>query len=245
VAGALERDVTGVWALLGALVVATAIGWALRHRDGRFRPARRGRTHGLPASVAGPAGPPSDAGHEQAAGNQTARTSGTDPSATAARPAAGSTTRPLLSGPPTAPDATGQPSAPGTAGQPPEPGTGGRATGAPAGGTQPGSLAAELAALGQAGGERATLLQFSTAFCAPCRTTRAVLAEVARVVPGVAHVEVDAEAHLDLVRRLGVRRTPTVLVLDGAAREVSRASGAPPSRAAVIAALGPAAALDQ
>lgn len=76
-------------------------------------------------------------------------------------------------------------------------------------------------------GERATLLQFSSAFCAPCRATRRVLADVAAVVPGVVHVEVDAEHHLDLVRRLGVLRTPTTLVLDAQGREVSRASGAP------------------
>jgi thiol-disulfide isomerase/thioredoxin len=76
-------------------------------------------------------------------------------------------------------------------------------------------------------GERATLLQFSSAFCAPCRATRRVLAEVAGVVPGVTHVEVDAEHHLELVRRLGVTRTPTTLILDAAGREISRASGAP------------------
>jgi thiol-disulfide isomerase/thioredoxin len=76
-------------------------------------------------------------------------------------------------------------------------------------------------------GERATLLQFSSAFCAPCRATRRILAEVAAVVPGVAHVEIDAEHHLDLVRRVGVLRTPTTLVLDGRGHEVTRASGAP------------------
>jgi thiol-disulfide isomerase/thioredoxin len=76
-------------------------------------------------------------------------------------------------------------------------------------------------------GERATLLQFSTAFCAPCRATRRTLAEVAEVVPGVAHVEIDAEHHLELVRRLRILRTPTTLVLDADGREVSRASGAP------------------
>jgi thiol-disulfide isomerase/thioredoxin len=76
-------------------------------------------------------------------------------------------------------------------------------------------------------GERATLLQFSSAFCAPCRATRRVLGEVADVLPGVAHVEVDAEQHLDLVRRLGVVRTPTTLVLDPDGRELTRASGAP------------------
>lgn len=76
-------------------------------------------------------------------------------------------------------------------------------------------------------GERATLLQFSSAFCAPCRATRRVLADVAEAVPGVVHVEVDAEHHLDLVRRLGVVRTPTTLVLDPGGREVTRAAGAP------------------
>jgi thiol-disulfide isomerase/thioredoxin len=87
-------------------------------------------------------------------------------------------------------------------------------------------------------GERATLLQFSSAFCAPCRTTRRVLEDVARIVPGVRHVEVDAEHHLDLVRQLGILRTPTTLVLDQHGREVSRASGAP-TRQAVIASLDP------
>ncbi|MGH3348534.1 MAG: thioredoxin family protein [Nocardioides sp.] len=76
-------------------------------------------------------------------------------------------------------------------------------------------------------GERATLLQFSSAFCAPCRATRRVLADVATAVPGVRHVELDAEQHLDLVRRIGVTRTPTTLVLDGTGREVTRAAGAP------------------
>jgi thiol-disulfide isomerase/thioredoxin len=88
-------------------------------------------------------------------------------------------------------------------------------------------------------GERATLLQFSSAFCAPCRSTRHTLAAVAEQVPGVAHVEVDAEHHLEMVRRLGVLRTPTTLVLDAAGREVSRAAGAP-RRDQVLAALAAA-----
>ncbi|MFW6774231.1 TlpA family protein disulfide reductase [Nocardioides sp. CPCC 205120] len=93
---------------------------------------------------------------------------------------------------------------------------------------EPGAWA-RAAAAGVPGepGERATLLQFSSAFCAPCRATRRVLGEVAELVPGVAHVEVDAEHHLQLVRDLDVRRTPTTLVLDAAGREVTRAAGAP------------------
>jgi thiol-disulfide isomerase/thioredoxin len=76
-------------------------------------------------------------------------------------------------------------------------------------------------------GERATLLQFSSAFCAPCRTTRVVLADVAAGQPGVVHVEVDAEQHLDLVRTLGIMRTPTTIVLGPDGRELGRAAGAP------------------
>src|SRR5580704_5477168 len=86
-------------------------------------------------------------------------------------------------------------------------------------------------------GSRATLLQFSSAFCAPCRATRRVLAEVAGMTDGVAHLEIDAESHLDLVRRLDVRRTPTVFVLGPDGRIARRASGQP-RKADVIAALG-------
>ncbi|WP_406256492.1 thioredoxin family protein [Streptomyces nigra] len=88
-------------------------------------------------------------------------------------------------------------------------------------------------------GERATLVQFSSAFCAPCRATRRVLGEVAGMVPGVRHIEIDAEAHLDLVRRLDILKTPTVLVLDADGAVVRRATGQP-RKADVIAALGEA-----
>jgi thiol-disulfide isomerase/thioredoxin len=81
--------------------------------------------------------------------------------------------------------------------------------------------------LGQPLGERATLVQFSSAFCAPCRATRRILTEVTGLVDGVAHVEIDAESRLDLVRRLGVLKTPTVFVTDSAGRIVKRAAGQP------------------
>ncbi|MFS3126847.1 TlpA family protein disulfide reductase [Nocardioides sp. Bht2] len=86
-------------------------------------------------------------------------------------------------------------------------------------------------------GERATLVQFSTAFCAPCRSTRRILDEVTELVPGVAHVEIDAEYHLELVRKLGIVRTPTTIVLDADGAEHTRAVGAP-TKAHVLAALG-------
>jgi len=93
------------------------------------------------------------------------------------------------------------------------------------------------AELGEPLGQRATLVQFSTAFCAPCRSTRRILDEVARMTDGVAHVEIDAESHLELVRRLDIRRTPTVLVLGPDGRIAKRATGQP-RKADVIAALG-------
>ena len=92
------------------------------------------------------------------------------------------------------------------------------------------------AELGGPLGQRATLVQFSSAFCAPCRATRVILAEVAGATDGVTHVEIDAESHLDLVRRLDIRRTPTVLVLGPDGRITTRASGQP-KKADVIAAL--------
>jgi thiol-disulfide isomerase/thioredoxin len=111
-----------------------------------------------------------------------------------------------------------------------------------------GSPAVDPAALGLASmglelGERATLLQFSSTFCAPCRATRTLLSDVAGQVPGVRHHDVDVaagDAALELVRKLDIRRTPTTLVLDAEAREVRRASGVP-RREHVLAALAEAA----
>lgn len=80
-------------------------------------------------------------------------------------------------------------------------------------------------------------MQFSSAFCQPCRATRRTLSEIAGMVDGVTHVEIDAEERLALVRELGILKTPTVLVLDADGRIVTRASGQP-RKVDVIAALG-------
>ncbi len=82
-----------------------------------------------------------------------------------------------------------------------------------------------------------TFVQFSSAFCAPCRATKAILSDVAGTIPGVRHVEVDAESQLEAVRALGVLRTPTTLVVDRHGVIVQRASGQP-RKADVIAAVG-------
>jgi thiol-disulfide isomerase/thioredoxin len=72
-----------------------------------------------------------------------------------------------------------------------------------------------------------TVVQFSTAFCGPCRATKARLEQLRATRPGLAAVHVDAESHLDEVRELGVRRTPTLFFLDRSGAVVGRSSGAP------------------
>jgi thiol-disulfide isomerase/thioredoxin len=100
-----------------------------------------------------------------------------------------------------------------------------------------------LAGLGVERGTPATLVQFSSAFCAPCRATRRLCDEITGMLDGVRHVEVDAESHLDAVRALDVMRTPTLLVVDRDLRVVRRASGLP-TKPHLIAALAPLLAAD-
>ena len=72
-----------------------------------------------------------------------------------------------------------------------------------------------------------TVVQFSTAFCAPCRATKARLEQLQTTRPGLAVLHVDAESHLDEVRALDVRRTPTLFYLDRDGTVIGRSSGAP------------------
>lgn len=96
------------------------------------------------------------------------------------------------------------------------------------------ALTAEI--IGGPLGSRATLVQFSSAFCTPCRATRTLLENVVADILEVNHVEIDAEANLELVRKLNIKSTPTTLILDGLGNEVGRAVGAP-KRDQVVAAL--------
>jgi thioredoxin-like negative regulator of GroEL len=91
--------------------------------------------------------------------------------------------------------------------------------------------------LGAPLGAQATLVQFSTEVCAYCGPTRELLTEVARERDGVAFVEIDAAARMDLTRRLHVLSTPTVLVLDAVGAIASRASG-PPRKTELLTAVG-------
>lgn len=85
-------------------------------------------------------------------------------------------------------------------------------------------------------GSRATFIQFSSAFCTPCRATRALLSDITADMSDVRHIEVDAEKNLELVRKLDIRSTPTTLVLNRDGVEIGRAIGAP-KRAEILATL--------
>lgn len=88
-------------------------------------------------------------------------------------------------------------------------------------------LLAALGGLGAGGGlgRTATFVQFSSAHCSTCPQVSRVLEAMATARPGVVHVELRTEDHPDLVRSLGVMRTPTVLLLDGTGALRSRSSG--------------------
>ena len=82
------------------------------------------------------------------------------------------------------------------------------------------------------------LLQLSSQFCADCRASRAVLTDVASEHPGVTVREVDVAMRPELVRLLGIRRTPTTLVVDQAGVELARTVGVP-RRADLLGTLAP------
>lgn len=76
-------------------------------------------------------------------------------------------------------------------------------------------------------GERATVLQLSSSFCAPCTGARTIARRVAETTDGVRHVELDVAGHEDLAAALEIRSTPTVLVLDAHGRVRERLEGVP------------------
>ena len=92
------------------------------------------------------------------------------------------------------------------------------------------------AIIGSELGSRATMVQFSSAFCTPCRATKALLVDMVKTLPDVRYAHIDAESHLELVRKLDIRSTPTTLFLNADGVEVGRAMGTP-KRAQVEAAL--------
>ncbi|MFK3982043.1 TlpA family protein disulfide reductase [Micromonospora sp. NPDC050397] len=204
----LDSALTGPLVVTTVLVAATAFGLWRRRRDGRLRPVL---AH------------PTRTAHRTTAPGAVQRRVAEPVRATPPPATPGGTPEPLD---------TGRPGAARSGGSAAEPGA------VPA--AEPASRVDPelLTALGVRLGTPATLLQFSSAFCQPCRATRRVLGEVAGLLDGVRHVEVDAESQLAAVRTLDIWRTPTTLVVDADGRIVARAAGVP-AKAQVIAALAP------
>lgn len=71
------------------------------------------------------------------------------------------------------------------------------------------------------------LISFSSRHCPPCEAMKPILAQLERSGIPVRHVDVDAEAHL--VRRFGIRKTPTFVVVSSGT-EVTRLVGVQSAR---------------
>ena len=65
--------------------------------------------------------------------------------------------------------------------------------------------------------------------------TRAVLAEVAKLVPAARIAELDVARDTDEAERAGIRLTPTVVVLSDDGHEVFRAEGVPTMNQVLVA----------
>lgn len=81
--------------------------------------------------------------------------------------------------------------------------------------------------LGHDMGERATLLQFSSPYCQPCKVTHEMLERTQAAHDGVAHVDLQVADHLDMVNKLHILRTPTTVLLDRKGMVRYRAEGVP------------------
>lgn len=100
--------------------------------------------------------------------------------------------------------------------------------------TSPATQAAETgserlteADLGVPLGRSATVVQFSSEFCAPCRAAERVITDAVAGLDGVQYLDIDSEQKLELVRRLNILRTPTVLITDPTGRILARTAGVP------------------
>lgn len=80
------------------------------------------------------------------------------------------------------------------------------------------------------------LTLYTSAFCEPCMQTRAVLAEAARLVPGISVTERDVARASTEAEEDGIQVTPTVIVSTASGDEVFRAEGVPTLQQVLVAA---------
>jgi hypothetical protein len=80
------------------------------------------------------------------------------------------------------------------------------------------------------------LTLYTSAFCEPCMQTRAVLAEAARLVPGIRVTERDVARASAQAEEDRIHVTPTVIVSTASGDEVFRAEGVPTLQQVLVAA---------
>ena len=80
------------------------------------------------------------------------------------------------------------------------------------------------------------LTLYTSAFCEPCMQTRAVLAEAARLVPGISVTERDVARASTEAEEDRIQVTPTVIVATASGDEVFRAEGVPTLQQVLVAA---------
>jgi thiol-disulfide isomerase/thioredoxin len=92
------------------------------------------------------------------------------------------------------------------------------------------NFAVQFSNFGTLGGA-ATLIQFSTDFCANCPGSRRILKEISSQSSDIEFIEIDAEKNYDLTKKLNILSTPTILILDSQGEELARVSGKPQKKA--------------
>jgi thiol-disulfide isomerase/thioredoxin len=88
------------------------------------------------------------------------------------------------------------------------------------------NFASEFSKFGSLG-NAATLIQFSTDFCANCPGSKRMMKEIATNTLGVKFIEIDAQNNIGLTKQLNVLSTPTILIVDSQGEELARVSGKP------------------
>jgi len=83
-------------------------------------------------------------------------------------------------------------------------------------------------------GKSATLLQFSTAFCSPCKATAQIISHLVSDMDDVVYIQVASEENLKLVEKFDIKTTPTVIFFNRDGIEVGRAAGIPTKEQVMI-----------
>ena len=83
-------------------------------------------------------------------------------------------------------------------------------------------------------GKNVTLLQFSSAFCSPCKATAVVISQIVQGMDDVVYIQVASEENLKLVEKFDIKSTPTVIFFNRDGIEVGRAVGIPTKEQVII-----------